>query len=217
MRSTRLLALGVLAVGAAAFAPARKAAAAIGEAGAAVGADFNAGADTLATLMFTDGSKQDIKAGNGILLSLGGGAIFFEGQPHRLETVLDIGVKFSTMQPSQNADLSFVRIPIDLLAFYRNDDLHFRVGGGGAFYPYSKLSGSGAASNLQADFKPGLAGIVQADILWGRGYLGVRYTHLNYSVSGSDATAAAHSIGVTLGFFYQFAPHPAPAPTAPPP
>lgn len=217
MRFGRLLLLGVLVVGAAAFAPARKAAAAIGEAGAAMAGDFNAGADTLATLTFTDGSTQDIKAGNGILLSVGGGAIFFEGQPHRLETMLDIGVKFSTMQASQNADLSFVRIPIELLAFYRNDDLHFRVGGGGAFYAYSNLSGSGAASNLQADFKPGLAGIVQADALWGRGYVGVRYTHLNYSVSGYDATVAAHSIGVTLGFFYQFASHPAPPPTAPPP
>jgi len=206
-----------LAVGVMAFAPARRAAAVIGEVGGAVGTDFNAGADTLATLQFSDGSTQDIKAGNGLLLSVGGGGIFFEGQPHRLETVLNVGVKFSTMQPAQNADLSFVRLPIELLAFYRNDDLHFRVGGGGAWYPYSSLSGSGAASNLQVDFKPGLAGIAQADFLWGRGWVGLRYTHLNYTVSGSDVTAAANSIGVTLGFFFQFALHPAPPPTAPPP
>jgi hypothetical protein len=201
-------------IGGAAFAQARPAAATIGEAGVAVGADFNAGADTLATLRFTDGSTQEIKAGNGLLLALGGGALFFEGQPHRLEAVLDVGVKFSTMRPSQNADLSFVRIPVEVLAFYRNDDAHFRVGAGGAWYPYSSLSGSGAASNLQLDFKPGLAGIVQADFVWGRGYLGLRYTHLDYTVSGSDVTVAAHSIGVTLGFFYQFAPRPA---TEPPP
>jgi hypothetical protein len=211
------LAFVVLAVGAAAAAPARRAAAAVGEVGAAVGTDFNAGADTLATLRFSDGSTQDIKGGNGLVLALGGGAIFFEGQPHRLETVLDVGVKFSTMQPAQNADLSFVRIPVELLAFYRNDDAHFRVGGGGAWYPYSSLSGSGAASNLQVDFKPGLAGIVQADFLWGRGYVGLRYTHLTYTVSGSDVTPAASSIGVTLGFSYQFAPQPPQTPTAPPP
>ena len=210
------MALLALAVGVAAFAPQRRAAAAIGEVGGAVGVDFNAGADTLATLQFTNGSTQDIKAGNGLLLSLGGGAIFFEGQPHRLETLLSVGVKFSTMQPAQNADLSFVRVPIEFLAFYRNDDLHFRVGGGGGLYAYGSLSGSGAASNIQLDFKPAVAGIVQADFLWGRGFLGVRYTHLNYGVSGSDASAAASSIGFTLGFFYQFAPHPAPEPTAPP-
>jgi hypothetical protein len=209
-----LLTVVALVVGAAASAPARRASAAIGEVGATMGADFNAGADTLATLRFSDGSTQDIKGGNGILLSAGGGAIFFEGQPHRLETVMGVGVKFSSMQPTQNADLSFVRIPIELLAFYRNDDAHFRVGAGGAWSPYSSLSGSGAASNLQIDFKPGLAEIVQADFLWGRGYLGVRYTHLNYTVSGSGATPAASSIGVTLGFFYHFTPRPAPAPTA---
>jgi hypothetical protein len=192
--------------------PARTAAAAIGEAGVSVGGDFNAGADTLATLQFADGSTQDIKAGNGLLLSVGAGAIFFEGQRHRLETVLDVGLKYSTMQPAQNADLSFLRVPIELLAFYRNDDAHFRVGVGGAWYAHSSLSGSGAASNLQVDFKPGLAGVVQADFLWGRGYAGLRYTHLDYTVSGSDVSVAAHSIGVTLGFFFQFAPQPAPAP-----
>jgi hypothetical protein len=190
-----------LVVGVAAFAPARRAAATIGEVGASVGADFNAGADTLATLKFSDGSTQEIKGGNGLLLALGGGAIFFEGQPHRLETVLDVGVKFSGMQPTQNADLSFVRIPVELLAFYRNDDLHFRVGGGPAWYAHSSLSGSGAASNLHVDFKRALGAVVQADFLWGRGYVGLRYTHLNYGMSGS---VAANSIGVTLGFYFQF-------------
>jgi hypothetical protein len=196
-------------------AAARPAAAAIPEAGLALGVDANAGADTLATLQFSDGSTQDIKAGNGLLLAVGGGLILLEQQRHRIEAGLDVGVKFSTMQPAQNADLSFVRVPVELLVFYRNDDAHFRVGGGGAYYLYSSLSGSGAASNLQLDFKPGLAGVVQADFLWGRGYVGLRYTHLDYTVSGSTATAAANSVGLTLGFSYQFEPRPAPA-AAPP-
>jgi hypothetical protein len=184
------------------------------EAGGGLAVDLNAGADTLATLHFTDGSTQDIKAGNGLLLTLGGGVILFEQQRHRLEALLDVGLKYSTMQPSQNADLSFVRIPIELLAFYRNDDAHLRVGAGGAYYAYSSLSGSGAASNLQLDLKPGLGGIVEADFLWGRLSLGVRYTHLSYGVSGSSVTAAANSLGFVLGFSYQFEPRR--APTDPP-
>jgi hypothetical protein len=193
----------------------RPALAVIGEAGVGVGVDLNAGADTLATLQFSDGSTQDIKAGNGLLLTLGGGIILFEQQRHRLEAVLDIGLKYSTMQPSQNADLSFVRVPIELLAFYRNDDAHFRVGAGGAYYPYSSLSGSGAASNLQLDFKPALGAVVEGDFLWGRGYLGIRYTYLSYSVSGSSTSAAASSLGFTLGFSYQFESRP-PPPASPP-
>jgi hypothetical protein len=192
----------------------RPALAVTGEAGVGLSVDLNAGADTLATLRFSDGSSQEIKAGNGLLFTLGGGVILFEQQRHRLEAVLDVGVKFSTMQPSQNADLSFVRIPIEALAFYRNDDAHFRVGAGGAYYVHSALSGSGAASNLQLDFNPGLAEIAEADFLWGRGYLGVRYTHLSYTVSGSSASAAANSVGFTLGFAYQFVTPPTPA--APP-
>lgn len=194
----------------------RPALAVIAEAGVGMGADLNAGADTLATLQFSDGSSQDIKAGNGLLLTLGGGVIFFEQQRHRLEAVLDIGLKYSTMQPSSNADLSFVRVPIELLAFYRNDDAHFRVGGGGVYYPYSSLSGGGAASTLQLDFKPALGAVAEADFLWGRGYLGIRYTYLSYSLSGSNASAAANSVGFTLGFSYQFESRP-PPPASPPP
>jgi hypothetical protein len=158
----------------------------------------------------TDGSTQNIKGGNGLLLAVGGGVILLEQQRHRIEAALDVGVKFSTMQPAQNADLTFVRLPLELLVFYRNDDAHLRLGGGGAYYAYSSLSGTGAASNLQLDFKPALAGVVQADFLWGRGNVGLRYTHLTYTVSGSSATAAASSIGLTLGFSYQFEPRPAP-------
>jgi hypothetical protein len=79
-------------------------------------------------------------------------------------------------------------------------------------YAHSSLSGSGAATTLQAHFKPALAGIVQADFLWGRGWVGMRYTHLDYAMDGVDAKPAAHSIGATLGFFYQFARHPSPSP-----
>jgi hypothetical protein len=61
------------------------------ELGVGMGADFNAGADTLYRLEFSDGSHQDIKAGNGLSLTAGGGAIFFDEHDHRVETVLAAG------------------------------------------------------------------------------------------------------------------------------
>lgn len=182
----------------------RVAAATTFELGGGVGADFNAGADTLLVLEFDDGDDQEIKAGNGVSLFVAGGAIFFDHQPHQLETVLSLGVKLSTMQPTTNADLTFTRFPVDLLAFYRNPDWFFRVGGGVTTHLGNSLSGSGALSDLDADLDSSLGGIVQADFILSGWFVGMRYTALSYTVDGADESLSANSLGVTLGYMHQF-------------
>jgi hypothetical protein len=174
------------------------------EAGGALVGDFNAGGDTLAVLHFADSSTQEITAGQGLIFAAGAGAIFFDEGPHRLETLLNFGLKYSTMQPTSNADLSFVRLPIELLAFYRNDALHFRVGGGASWYVFGSLSGSGAASNLNVDFKPSLGGIVESDFIWNAFSLGIRYTKLTLRPKDIDASLSANTIGIGISYFYQF-------------
>jgi len=172
------------------------------EVGGAVGVDFNAGADTLLVLHYSDGTSQDIKAGNGLLVAAGGGIMFFDQQPHRLETQLTIGVKYSTMTPTNNASLDFVRVPIELLAFYRNEDWHFRVGGGGAWYVSNSLSGGGAL-NGDVKFGPALGAIAQADFVWGAFAVGLRYTRLQLKADGADRSANANSLGLNLSYFYR--------------
>lgn len=172
------------------------------EVGGAVGVDFNAGADTLLVLHYSDGTSQDIKAGNGLLLAAGGGIMFFDQQPHRLETQLTIGVKYSTMTPTNNASLDFVRVPIELLGFYRNEDWHFRVGGGGAWYVSNSLSGGGAL-NGDVKFGPALGAIAQADFVWGAFAVGLRYTLLKLKAEGADQSANANSLGLNLSYFYR--------------
>jgi hypothetical protein len=174
------------------------------ELGVVGGADFNAGADTLLTLHYSDGSSQDIKASNGVRIAAGAGAMFFDQQPHRLETQLTLGVKYSSMQPTNNASLSFVRVPVELLAFYRNEDWHFRVGGGAAWYVSNSLSGGGAL-NGNVDFDPGLGAIVQADFVWGALAVGLRYTRLTLHDSDLGLSANASSVGLNLSYFYRFA------------
>jgi hypothetical protein len=172
--------------------------------GGGVGAEFNAGADTLVELEFDDGDTQEIKAGNGLSLFALGGATFFDEYQHQLQTSLSLGVKFSTMQPTDNADLSFVRFPIELLGFYRSDDWHFRVGGGALLHVGNSLTGSGAASDIDLEFDPAFGGIVQADFVFDEWFVGLRYTALRYQLSDADASVAANSLGVTLGYVYGF-------------
>jgi hypothetical protein len=110
----------------------------------------------------------------------------------------------STMQPASNADLSFLRFPLELLAFYRNDDWHFRVGGGPVLHMGNSLTGSGDLSDLDVEMKTALGGVVQADFVFEDWFVGMRYTALSYRVSGVDDAIAANSLGVGLGYMYRF-------------
>lgn len=108
------------------------------------------------------------------------------------------------MQPTSNADLSFVRVPVELLAFHRNDQLHFRVGGGGALYLVNSLSGSGALSALDVTFDTAFAGIAEADFIWNGFCAGLRDTALTLQPPEPATGIAAKSFGVVLGYYYHF-------------
>lgn len=165
--------------------------------------DFSAGADTLLELTFEDGSTQEIKAGNGVLFALGVGVILFDDQPHTLETVFVAGLKYSSMVPAENAGLDFLRVPVELLAFYRNERYFFRVGGGAAYYAWNSMTGSGDLV-LDVSFDPAFAGIVQADFIYKGFFAGFRYTILSLKPEGADESAAANSMGVGVGYFHAF-------------
>lgn len=180
----------------------RRADAATPEVGGDLVVDGNTG-DQVLHLTFSDGSQQDISAGNGVTLALGGGVIFFDEGKHELEVVATIGAKYSTMAPTQNASLDWVRVPIELLAFYRSDAFHFRVGGGGTIYALNHLSGSGVLSPLDVHFTPAAGAVVQADFVWKGFFAGLRYTIMRYHASTSDVSISADSFGVDGGFFYR--------------
>lgn len=162
--------------------------------------DFNAGADPLLELEFNDGDDQTIEAGNGISLAALGSVRFFEETQHQLECQLGLGFKLSTMIPTENADLTFLRYPMDLLAFYRNEALYFRVGGGVYFSPINSLSGSGSLEDLDLQFNSALGAVIQADLAFEKVSVGLRYTRLNYSLDEAPDPIAAHSVGLTFGF-----------------
>jgi hypothetical protein len=184
-------------------APGRAGATTTLEVGGGVNLDFNMGDDVL-KLTYTDGSTQNIGAGNGLGLALGAGAIFFDGQPHELEVTLTAGVKYSTMSPTQNASLDWVRVPFELLAFYRNDTFHFRVGGGATMYGLNSLSGGGDLSGLDIHFAPSPGAVLQADFIWRGFFAGLRFTILSFHPTTSSETVSANSLGVDLGFFHHF-------------
>lgn len=166
--------------------------------------DFGLGATPIVTLEYDDGSDQEITAGNGLVFGGGPGVRFSLSGPHELESLLLLSIKYSTMQPTENADLGFTRGMVDLLAFYRNDDLYFRVGGGATLLAFGSLSGSGALSGLEIDFDPAVGAIVQADFVLNAFHAGLRATIVQYDAANLTEAIVASSLGVEVGYTFRF-------------
>jgi hypothetical protein len=57
---------------------------------------------------------------------------------------------------------------------------------------------------VDAEFEPAVGGILEADFVWDAFYAGLRYTILSLHVAGAPESAAANSLGVTIGYFHRF-------------
>ncbi len=162
------------------------------------GAEF--GGDTLATLVFTDGSTENVKAHDGF--SLGAGASFLsESKAFEVETTLSYKFDFTN---ARNGDVTWSRIPLDVLAFYRVSRV--RLGGGFTYHFSPKVSGSGAANNVDIDFDNAEGFVLQADYLFsgkesGPGvYLGLRFTALKYKQKNTGVSANSNGGGLHVGY-----------------
>jgi hypothetical protein len=154
------------------------------------------GGDTLVTVTFTDGSRDSIKANEG--LSLGGG-VSIVNDAGDIEAEVTLSYKFATITAS-NGDLTFSRLPLDALVFYRLPAL--RLGGGLTYHLSPELSGGGVASGLNVSFDDALGLLLQADYrVTPKINLGIRYTSLDYKlhVGGASATARSNGVGVVFG------------------
>jgi hypothetical protein len=144
------------------------------------------GGDVLVTLLFDDGSEQDILAGQG-------GTVAF-GFDYRLRSMPQVGIrttagiKFSS-NASDNADISFVRLPIEVVGSYYLPN-NWRVGGGLAYHTGVSFNGDGFVPDVDFDPATGLT----LEIGWKA--LALTYTTMEYSAGGASLNASA--IGLTV-------------------
>jgi hypothetical protein len=108
-------------------------------------ADF--GGETLATVDYEDDYSQDIRAGQGLALSIGGW--FRPIESSSLELQASVGYKYETAFAS-NADISFSRTLFQLDALYRWPNGFF-VGGGLMRHMGATLSGDDFFGDIDFD------------------------------------------------------------------
>ena len=161
------------------------------------GAGYARGGDTIIVGHYTDGSVTNIKAGNG--LEIYAGAAFRLGEDFAIQG--DIGYQSSTGNAA-NGELTFKRIPIELLGyFYLNNS--WRVGAGARFDERVKLSGTGVASSAQADFDSAVGGIAEIEYLVTPQF-GVKFRAVKekFKPSGYSKTFSGNQAAIFVTLYY---------------
>lgn len=145
------------------------------------------GGDRLVELTFTDGSTQNLAAGQGG--TLGAGFVWRPAARPRASVLATVGFKFVS-NASENADIGITRIPLRLVGRYALDDV-WSLGAGVVRHAAVHVNGDGffgdasLTSNVGPTFELG----------WKAAAL--TYTALTYT-SASGETFDAGSIGVVV-------------------
>ena len=162
-----------------------------------LGAGLTSGGDTLATLVYTDGSSDSVKGGNL--------ATFYLGGEFRVGTAVSvqatIGYHTDRTKDAENGSVQFNRTPVDLLAYYHLND-KVRLGGGAQFVSSSRLKGSGAASSIDVPFDSTIGGVIEGEYLFSP-HMGIKLRSVTekFNLSGGGGSASGNHIGVLFNFY----------------
>ena len=150
------------------------------------------GGDRLITVQTNNGSSST-RANQGLSLNIGG--VFPNNAEKTLETAVTIGFKFGGTV-AKNGEALWTSVPIDLVQFYRADDVRFGLGGTFHVSNQVKVDIPGLQTTANLDDAFGL--IVQVG--WApksANYsLDLRYTSIKYTRSGFSGNLEGSTAGV---------------------
>lgn len=158
--------------------------------GGVVGGSIEFGGDDIGTVFFTDGSSQDITAGDGV-----GGEIGIFGRPAPAPFALraTLGFKYATSQAS-NADINVNRLVFNLIGTHEVGQ--FRYGGG--LTHHSNISYDADGLGPDGDFDDALGFTVELGWSW----LVLSYTNIEYEAEGSRQDFDASNFGLRTLFAF---------------
>jgi Outer membrane protein beta-barrel domain len=160
-----------------------------------VKAGYDIGGDAIAEVVFTNGDRETIRANEGFYF--GGGASMLTDS-RNMEIELSAAFKIGGVTGS-NGEVDWRRFPLEALWFHRFERV--RVGGGLTYHVNPKLDGSGVIGGLDTKFDNALGVVLQGDWRFNENFtVGLRYTSIEYKVSGASAKAKGNGLGVTVGY-----------------
>lgn len=153
--------------------------------------DLDFGGDDLATVAFTDGETQNVKAGQGVAFGIGGYFRPAASVPFELQAILGYKMVFTA---ADNADIKVTRSTFQLNGIYRFAN-EWYAGGGLMHHMGPELNGDGFFEDIEFDDATGFT----AEVGWR--WIGLHYTKLDYSSEGYLDADASH---VGVRFTYRF-------------
>jgi hypothetical protein len=148
------------------------------------------GGDNVAQVTYTNGSTQNIKAGQGLTLALG---LHFRPPGLPLDFAGTVGYKFVTTADT-NSSLGIDRVVIKLTGTLQLP-LSFYVDAGPVWHTDTKVHGGGYFDDIHFNDAAGVT--VGAGWRW----VGVSYTHITYT---SAQTTSVDGSSVGLDFTFKF-------------
>jgi hypothetical protein len=163
-----------------------------------LGGGLTYGGDKLATVGFTDGSSENIRAGS--LLMLYGGAEVRLGDLVSFQTTL--GYHTDDTSQASNGKVRFSRIPVDLLLHFRMRG-PLRLGAGMQLVHNAELKGSGSVSFVNAKFDDAVGAVLEGEYLFSP-HLGLklRYVSEEFELRGSNVTVDGSHIGMLFNYYF---------------
>jgi hypothetical protein len=149
-----------------------------------LGLGLTGGGDTLATVVYTDGSTDNIKGGG--LVHVFGGAEFRLGSAVTMQAT--VGYHVDETNGNSDGSLRFSRYPIELLAHYHVAP-NFKLGGGARFVNNAKIDSRGVLSGARFDFDSTVGAVVEGEWMVTPAIgLKVRYVSEKYKAPGVNAS-----------------------------
>ncbi len=156
------------------------------------------GGDKLATVTFSDGTTESVRAGG--LLQLGAGFLF---QPSASPVALQATFNYHVDDVSaRNGSLTFSRYPLEVIGYYTGVP-DFRFGAGPRFVFSPELTSDFPGQNSSIKFKDTIGAVFEAGYRpVGQLWVNLRFTSEKYkvkSIDGTNVTAASDVSGNSIG------------------
>ena len=162
-----------------------------------LGAGITGGGSTLATVTYTNGNTQDIKAGG--LVMLYGGVETRIGELVRLQATFGYHIDDTN---ASNGRVRFSRYPLDVLAYYPLSD-KVRLGAGAQFVNNPKLKGSGVASGVNQEYDSTVGFVVEGEYLFTPMFgLKLRGVSERYKESNTGVSVNGNHIGLLFNVYF---------------
>lgn len=166
---------------------------------------FDFGSTKLATFVYTDGTKETLRANQGFFFSVGAAFLKLHLDQVTLDTAATIGIKGWNIGTGDDT-LSYRAFPFELLERLSVDQVRFGAGLNYALSPRIRGDGMAATWDVDLENAPGL--VVQAEWIGRRrpgqfgGMIGVRYLVQKLKSKLTGSSIDSNAFGITLGIEY---------------